>query len=42
MNPLEKPLFPLVVKRNKINLLIYQQDLEKIVEWIIHDNTLRF
>lgn len=38
----EKPLFQLVVQRNKINLLVYQPDLEEIVEWIIHNSMPSF
>lgn len=38
----EKPLFQLVVQRNKINLLIYQPDSEEIVEWIIHNDMQSF
>jgi hypothetical protein len=38
----EKPLFQLVVQRNKINLLVYQPDSEEIVKWITHNNTPSF
>ncbi len=38
----EKPLFQLVVQRNKINLLIYQPDSEEIVEWITHNDMQSF
>lgn len=38
----EKPLFRLVVQRNKINLLIYQPDSEEIVEWITHSDIPSF
>jgi hypothetical protein len=34
----EKPLFRLVVQRNKINVLVYQPDSEEIVEWITHND----
>ncbi len=38
----QKALFRLVVQRNKINLLVYDPDSEVIVEWITHNDTLRF
>lgn len=37
-----KPLFQLAVQRNKINLLIYQPDLEEVVQWITHNDMLNF
>jgi hypothetical protein len=37
----EEPLFQTVVQRNKINLLIYQPDLEEILEWRIHNDIQR-
>jgi XisH protein len=38
----EKPLFRLVVQRNRINLLIYQPDSEEIVQWITHNDMPSF
>ncbi|BAU15984.1 FdxN element excision controlling factor protein (plasmid) [Leptolyngbya sp. NIES-3755] len=38
----EKPLFQLVMQRNKINLLIYQPESEEIVEWITHNDMPSF
>jgi hypothetical protein len=35
-------LFQLAVQRNKINLMIYQPDLEEVVQWITHNDMLNF
>jgi len=32
----QKPIFQIVIQRNKINLLIYAPDQEVIVKWITH------
>ncbi|GGA30947.1 XisH family protein [Okeania sp. KiyG1] len=32
----QKPIFQLVVRRNRINLLIYEPEQEIIVRWILH------
>lgn len=38
----QKALFQLAVQRNKINLLVYEPDFEVIVQWITHNDTLKF
>jgi XisH protein len=30
----QKPIFQLAIKRNKINVLVYEPTLEVIVQWI--------
>jgi XisH protein len=32
----QKPIFQLVLNRNKINLLVYEPEQEVIIEWITH------
>jgi XisH protein len=32
----QKPIFQLVIDRNKINLLIYEPEQEVIIQWITH------
>jgi XisH protein len=32
----QKPIFKLVLTRNKINLLVYEPEQEAIVQWITH------
>jgi hypothetical protein len=38
----QKSVFRLAVERNKINLLVYEPDSEVIVQWVIHNDTLKF
>jgi hypothetical protein len=32
----KKPIFQLAIARNKINVLVYNPDLEVILQWITH------
>jgi hypothetical protein len=32
----QKPIFQLVINRNKINLLVYNPEREVILQWITH------
>ncbi|UIE37248.1 hypothetical protein KIK02_20165 [Leptodesmis sichuanensis A121] len=34
MKHFQKPIFQLVIKRNKINLLVYEPKQEVILQWI--------